>query len=1298
MSERSQDRDDEFADLLVVYDEQLAAGNASADHPPSTIKDTPSDLVDRLERAKTCLELLAEVWPHPKQPELQLPKAIGRFRIVRQLGTGGFGVVFLAEDPQLNRQVALKVPHVVWLLAKTTRQHFLREAEAAARVNHPGIISVYEIGQDGPVTYIASEYCPGPSLTAWLHNRSKAIPIREAAQLVAKLATAMHHAHTRSVLHRDLKPGNILLSHKSGESTSLSAELSDVTPKIADFGLAKLVERSSDQTRTGAILGTLAYLAPEQAEGRARDISVQTDIYAMGAILYELLTGSTPNRGATDAETLQRILLVETASPRRLRAEVPADLAAVCLKCLEKNREQRYASAADLAEDLERFCDGRPTKASPIGLTRRAWRWTRRRPMLVALTAFSAAALLILTAATVLYNAKLRNAFDVVERESEVKRELLYSSNVRLAAETWQSGHVAQTIDTLAKLVPKPGQSDPREFTWNYLWNATHCEVFTLRGHTEDVYHVAISPDGRSLASAGKDGTARLWDLSSGTLIRSFDAHQDEVNAVVFTQDDKLASASDDGTVKIWDALTGQQVLNLEAKDGPVTALAISYDRRLLFSGGSSSQIHLWNIESGALLWTGPKSTPVESLSLSPDAKTLVSGHKDGTTRWWSVDDRQLLQVESSFKDWTASVAFSADFPEVAVAGRTGALRIYRRNASAWREKTSAELNTKAMGIYTVAFSPRNNMLATGTRDGLIEVWSPGAELTRFCDLPGHLGRIWCVAWSPDGRVLATASADGTIKVWNVPQSARPFKLYPRLSAPICSVAISPDNQSILTGTIDGRLHKWDRNTRKVCEVLNDHQTGFTGAGYLLDRPAVVATSPRGGLRCFNIESGAAEVLTDTDPILPCSMAVSGYDRLLAVGCEHGIACLFDAREGVLRHRLNARALDVNCVALTRDGKTLATAGVGAEIELWDALTGERKHVLPGHEGHVLSLAFSPDGETLISGGSDHAIRCWQQASGRLTATLTGQSGPIRALAISPDGRTLASGSDIPLSIRLWDLRTNAPLHSLHSVPNSVHALAFTSDGKDLIAGCGDTEGQLMEWTSVGSSKMPATDVVHTRSPLRPIEALQKPDGSRSETVSHDTTIESVDLFQAVNEYARRSGFVAGYPTFQIIEDGERTTIEAVLLRGVGIKKAFVMLDDFRDSGEVPRADYETQDALLIGLLSSGDRWSREVSYLGVVPTCFAGIDSNVAPAYEIGLLHGSHFSRTRLELEELDDLDDVRTTFRQVHVWATKAGYASAFPTFIVNRQQLECVAIRAGSAEVVEIPMSDLIVEPRR
>ena len=351
MTPRHHDGNDEFSNLLAVCSEQLAAG-ATHDQLSATLRDVSPELIGRLDKAKQCLLLLEKVWPRPEQPESNLPEAIGRFRILQQLGSGGFGIVFLADDPQLSRKVALKVPHAIWLLSKDGHQHFLREAEATARLNHPQIVAVYEIGEAGPVTYIASEYCDGPSLDTWLAARTKPVQVLEAARLVAKLATAMQHAHSRGVLHRDLKPSNILLCGSSAEKwQAISAELSDLSPKIADFGLAKVVEHTRNPTRSGAVLGTLAYLAPEQAAGRVRDISAQTDVYALGAILYELLTGSSPNSGPTEAETIQRILSGEPESPRRKRPDIPRDLAAVCMKCLERAPERRYATAADLAKD-----------------------------------------------------------------------------------------------------------------------------------------------------------------------------------------------------------------------------------------------------------------------------------------------------------------------------------------------------------------------------------------------------------------------------------------------------------------------------------------------------------------------------------------------------------------------------------------------------------------------------------------------------------------------------------------------------------------------------------------------------------------------------------------------------------------------------------------------------------------------------------------------------------------------------------------------------------------------------------
>ena len=311
---------------------------------------------------------------------------IGRFRIVRLLGQGGSGLVFLAQDTELGRYVALKVPRPETLFTPELRRRFLQEAQAAAALSHPGIVPVYDAGSLGPICYIASEYCAGPTLAKWIFER-KGVSLRLAAEWVAMLADAVEHAHQRGVLHRDLKPGNILLAHQGSAVISTDPELefsgtepADLVPRITDFGLAKLQSSDATATRTGTLLGTAAYMAPEQVEGRTAAINRRTDVYGLGAILYELLTGQPPFREATDIATLVAVRQREPRRPSRLRASVPPDLEAICLTCLEKDANKRYSTAAALAEDLRRFLAGEPTLVRPLGPIQRTAKWAAQSP------------------------------------------------------------------------------------------------------------------------------------------------------------------------------------------------------------------------------------------------------------------------------------------------------------------------------------------------------------------------------------------------------------------------------------------------------------------------------------------------------------------------------------------------------------------------------------------------------------------------------------------------------------------------------------------------------------------------------------------------------------------------------------------------------------------------------------------------------------------------------------------------------------------------------------------------------
>jgi tetratricopeptide (TPR) repeat protein len=378
---------------LYSFDLRLAQWDEAraADTTPSNGQDSSHarwqavrNVLDQLEQALSLKSLI----PGPESGSGGVP--FGRFVLGQELGRGGFGVVFLADDPQLGRSVALKIPRPEFVLDDDRRQRFLHEARAAGGLDHPNIVAVHEAGEVGPVAYLAMAFCPGASLAAWLKENRGPVPPTEAAVLVVALADAMQHAHARGVLHRDLKPANVLLQRtENGEQmteegpaglSTVLCPLSSLSPKVTDFGLARRLD-DPGQTQTGAVLGTPAYMAPEQAAGRTRDIGTHTDIYALGAILYQLLTGRPPFEG-TSAELLHRVQLDQPASLRRVRPKPPRDLETICLKCLAKEPAGRYASASALADDLRHWRAGEPIVARPASSLRSAWLWARRKPAL----------------------------------------------------------------------------------------------------------------------------------------------------------------------------------------------------------------------------------------------------------------------------------------------------------------------------------------------------------------------------------------------------------------------------------------------------------------------------------------------------------------------------------------------------------------------------------------------------------------------------------------------------------------------------------------------------------------------------------------------------------------------------------------------------------------------------------------------------------------------------------------------------------------------------------------------------
>jgi serine/threonine protein kinase/WD40 repeat protein len=627
---------------LVAYDGLLAAGKTPAAAKDESSIDGESD--ERLEKLQALLDLIEEHWPRaaprvkgPARSEDEAGEAgdpqdaplastphvqagidtvvengdaiVGRFRLLHELGCGGFGVVYLAYDPKLKRQVALKLPRPEVLLAEGLRKRFLREARATASLDHPHIVPVFETGEIGGACYLVSAYCKGGTLAQDLAQRQSPLDAREAAHLAILLADAVEYAHSRGVLHRDLKPGNVLLDDapsngKAHDAHDLNASLREhgLTPRLADFGLAKFLpgakefdEEDSDRkspssampaTQTGAMLGTPRYMAPEQVEGRLEAIGRVTDVYGLGGILYETLTGK-PAFAASGLVELIRQVLDEDPSPlRRLRSEVPRDLEAICLKCLEKRPERRYATAANLRADLERFLRGEATIARPLSPVQRAARWVGRRPMLTALIATLVLASVGLLAGVSIYTVRLnahRAALEKSQKQAAEQakdadehkrfgeerdffaRQQNYRQEMVYAAGLWKSKQLGELSTSLDRLQPQAGQKDVRGFEWHYL-NSLAWKLTPLSGHEGKVKGVRFSRDGRYCASWDEHSVIRIWRVPSGSLNASL-ACSGLPFAVTFSEDSRrLIAIHSEGIIEAWDALTGR---SLTKRQGP---------------------------------------------------------------------------------------------------------------------------------------------------------------------------------------------------------------------------------------------------------------------------------------------------------------------------------------------------------------------------------------------------------------------------------------------------------------------------------------------------------------------------------------------------------------------------------------------------------------------------------------------------------------------------------------------------------------------------------------------------------
>ena len=1047
----------------------------------------------------------------------------GDYELLDEIARGGMGVVFKARQVNLNRVVALKMILAGQLANDSDVKRFYAEAEAAARLDHPGIVPIFEIGQHDGQNYFSMAFVEGESLAKKVAKGP--LPPREAAELVKRVAEAVEYAHQKGIIHRDLKPANVLLDGQG-------------QPKVTDFGLAKQIQGDSGLTGTGQILGTPSYMPPEQASGKLDQVGVQSDVYALGALLYCLLTGRPPFQAASPTDTLMQVLQQEPVAPRQLNPQVPLDLETIALKCLEKEPARRYAKAIDLADEIGRFLRGEPILARPVGPLERTWRWCKRNRAVAGLTA---AVALVLLAGTIIstslglmanHNAHVasQNAREaaaerdrasdmsqVALREKEIaeqqrqvadeQRQLaeqqqkeaqlqskvalqardemqvaqkaaeesrvaadgarkraetaLYFNRVSLAYQYWLADNLGGSRRILDEC-----PLDRRGWEWRYLDRIHHADLLTLPGNGQFTSNLKFSSDGKRMAAYAYSGDrgVRIWDLTANKPLTEITLvrNQRSFHCADLSPDGKTVALGDEaGAINIWNAETGQLIREFARLPKSVSSLSFSPDGKWLAAARAEGR----NGEQLLPLAEAARNEDLVVWDVATGEEVFhPKGH--GFAALFSPDSSRLL----SFKINTA-LRLHPSVPETFLA---------LFDTAGWTEVASE----KTGHVRSFSFSGDGKRLAIGGQDRqrdvhFVRVIDPatGNELANLT--PRQL--VGDIALNHDGAILAVASSMGPsqIDVWDVKQQ-RLVRVLRGHTSFVNGISFSPD----------GRLAScsWD-NTIKFWNTTGGQQVSRTPGHAMLAVP--VEFAPGGDLLAYG-QRNSVNLLT-------------GPVRTIT---------LVDAATGKTRHTLAGHARSANCLAFSADGARLVSGGRNGEVKVWDTKSGKAICSVRGADGEICAAALSPDGHTFVSvheppeitrarfGQGQFrqipvAIKVWEADTGSERASLGGHPGGVYRLAFSPDGKVLASAGSG--GIKFWDLATGTERRGLEpEIQQSATSdlLLFSPTGNHLLTSGFNT----LQLCDVATGRAITT----IRSSVIANGAVISPDQSRMATASFD--------------------------------------------------------------------------------------------------------------------------------------------------------------------------------------------------
>jgi WD40 repeat protein len=1044
--------DDPLTPLLVACDEALAIGDAASTTTHAAA--APPELRPRLERGLACLKLLHAVLPvRNLTADGDTPNYLGRFELRRHLGQGAFGVVWLAFDPDLRREVALKVPHAGSLADANLRQRFIREARAAAGLDHPGIVPTYEAGEAGPICYLASAYCPGPTLAAWLRQREAPVPVQQAARVVAALADAAQHAHSRGVIHRDLKPSNVLLAPPTQGTVSGDGESS--VPRITDFGLAKFLVAevgvsTAPLTHSGTIIGTPAYMAPEQAAGDPDLVGPAADTYALGVILYELLVGRPPFQAEIPLETLVLAKSEDPVPPSRLRPRLPRDLEAICLKCLRKEPGRRYTSAGELADELRRFLAGEPLRFTrPLGRVEKVWRWCRRNPWRAGATALAASALIGTAIVAVLYAGVQRDAKEQVDRALE-KEKAERSRAERAAAESalaqgivlGDQGDPVRAVLWLARALRHAANAGATDLEEAIRFNLAAWEsrlfaleaIFSTSPFRSGIWMV-FSPDDTRLALPIVNAV-ELWDWRACRRCWSLPHPQISSKAIFSSDSRRLAALDHRGGVHMCDVVTGRPLPPLRGAQ-LVNDLVFRENGDVLLTSGYDHALQAWSTSTGQLL-DQPKSIPGRGEGFFTDGKLLL------------ISEKHSLRVIDTVTGAVGPAISVSNAGREVVGGGFAALQTTR----------PADPFFGWLPVWAVRADGSAIFLAERASTRLWDAQTAKPIAT----LAGG-GLVASAEFSPDGRYLvAVFTADGLFRCWDG-QTGEPLSLLGRKRGPV-NVIFSRDSQLAFRIDLD-RVVGWD----------------LAGAA------PVVATAPHSGsIRSMALSASGRHLATRDvgEPSevrvwsridaadKPTILAAQPGERLSARSPDGNLLVVKEANQSLRVWSLSdgqpagppiATGL-LEYAAISADGRILLSAvSLGVEkvreVHFWDTASGKELGQPLTIDGTLLRIGCSPEGRWCYTVG-EKFTRIWERSTRQqIGPPLPSDLGAYEAVGFSPDGSkfvTVENGR----TVRLWEMPELGQSRSTTFSAN-VASVVFRRDGRYLLVGCRDSSTHLWD-------------------------------------------------------------------------------------------------------------------------------------------------------------------------------------------------------------------------------------------